>query len=59
MSKATRTAIDYDADDNEVVDLKSQRRPLQKGETVPHIPTMLEQMDSAWAAANHGRAKPR
>ncbi len=58
-TKARATAaLARDADDD-VIDLRNQRRPLQKGETVPHIPTMFEQMDMAWAAANQVKAKPR
>jgi hypothetical protein len=58
MSKAKASTMACDMDD-EVIAPKSQRRPLHKGETVPHIPTMHEQMDMACAAANRSKPKPR
>jgi len=57
MSKATSKTMACDMDDDEVAYPKSQRRALQKGEVVPHIPTMYEQLDMAGLAAN--KPKPR
>ncbi len=47
---------EFDPDDD-IVEPKSQRRPLNRGETVPHIPTLIEQLDMVWAAS--AKIKPR
>jgi hypothetical protein len=46
-------------DDLESSYFKIARRPLQRGEVVPHIPTMYEQMEMVIAAANRKTAKAR
>jgi hypothetical protein len=51
--------MDADFDDGDVIDPKSQRRPLQQGESVPPIPTMVEQMAMAWAAGTKAAAPRR
>jgi hypothetical protein len=48
-----------DDDDLESSYFKIARRPLQRGEVVPHIPTMYEQMEMVIAAANRKTAKAR
>ena len=59
MSKATAKSMACDMDDDEVVYPKSQRRSLHKDETVPHIPTLYEQIDMAGLAASNLKPKPR
>ena len=59
MSKATAKSMACDMDDDEVVYPKSQRRSLHKDETVPHIPTLYEQIDMACLAASNLKPKPR
>ena len=58
MTKAKAETMSNDIDDDDVIDLKCQRRPLHKGEMVPHIPTMYEQMDMAWLAATNKPKSP-
>jgi hypothetical protein len=48
-----------DDDDTESSYFKIARRPLQRGEIVPHIPTMCEQMEMAITAATRKTAKSR
>lgn len=57
MTKATAKTMACDMDDDEVVYPKSQRRSLHKDESVPHIPTMYEQLDMAGMTAS--KPKPR
>ncbi len=45
--------------DDEIIDPKSQRRPLKRGETVPHIPTLLEQLEMARVASAATRQQSR
>ncbi len=59
MTRAMACAMAYDLDDDEVVYPKSQRRALHKDETVPHIPTLYEQIDMAGVAASNLKPKPR
>lgn len=63
MSKATAKSMActmaIDMDDDEVVYPKNQRRSLHKDETVPHIPTLYEQIDMAGAAATNLKPKHR
>ena len=59
MSKPTAKSMACDMDDDEVIYPKSQRRSLHKDESVPHIPTMYEQIDMAGIAASNLKPKPR
>lgn len=61
MTKATAKTMACDMDEygDEVFSPKSQRRSLHKDETVPHIPTMYEQIDMAGVASNNLKPKPR
>jgi hypothetical protein len=52
------SGIELDSD-NDSADTKCHTRPLAKGESVPRIPSMLEQMDMAWAASNKPAHKSR
>lgn len=52
------SGIELDSD-NDTVDTKCHTRPLAKGESVPRIPSMVEQMDMAWAASNKAAHKSR
>jgi hypothetical protein len=58
MSQAQDDVL-LDDDDSESSYFKIARRPLQRGEVVPHIPTMYEQMEMAVAAATRKTAKAR
>lgn len=59
MSKvANKTSQDYDADD-ETTEPKTRRRPLQRGESIPPVPTMVEQIEQAWKAANDSKPKAK
>jgi hypothetical protein len=46
--------VDFDSDD-ETYDPKSQRRPLMKGESIPAIPTLAEQVRMAGEASLKAR----
>jgi hypothetical protein len=60
MIKTKAMPLDCDMDDDsEPAVPKTQRRSLQQGETVPQIPTMLEQLDMAWKAANRSLSKTK
>ncbi len=45
--------------EDEVVDPKGRTRPLMKGEIVPHIPTMYEQLDMLSRASEKARTHGR
>jgi len=55
-TKSEKSQLDSD---DESFDPKAQRRSLKKGECIPMIPTLAEQVQMAWAANEKAAARPR
>ncbi len=58
MRKTKPITTGFELDDD-VVDPKSQRRPLHQGETVPPVPSLYEQLEMAAKALDRSRPKTR